>query len=213
MIVEKHHFIKQWVWKGGLSDHYPIFLEFNNSHVKPPSSLKLKNIWLKDEGFRALISNRWIPFNPGNRSTATFQFAADIRNLKDVIKSWAVEKRKREDSELQQIEIELFGIYNMDGGGMMNQMKKDKLIQLEGRRITLLLEKEETWRLKSRAIWLECGDDNTKFFHAYARGSKEANIVWSLVDEHGTAHDTFEGMATTGTFQEAIQSSCPSVNC
>ena len=69
--------------------------------------------------------------------------------MKDVIKSWVVEKRKREDSELQQIEIELFGIYNMDGGGMMNQTKKDELIQLEGRRITLSLEKEETWRLKS----------------------------------------------------------------
>ena len=127
-IVDRHHFIRQWVGKGTLSDHYPIFLEFKNSHVKPPIPLKLKKIWLKDEGFRALISNRWIPFNPGNRSTATFKFAANIRNLKDVIKSWAVEKRKREDSELQQIEIELFGIYNMDGDGMMNQTKKDELI-------------------------------------------------------------------------------------
>ena len=109
-----------------------------------------------------------------------------------------MEKRKREDSELQQIEIELFGIYNMDGGGMMNQTKKDELIQLEGRRITLSLEKEETWRLKSRAIWLECGDDNTKFFHAYARGRKESNTVWSLVNEHGSTHDTVEGMYSTG---------------
>ena len=141
----------------------------------------------------------------------------NIRNLKDAIKSWAVEKRKREDSELQQIEIELFGIYNMDGGGMMNPMKKDGLIRLEGRRITLLLEKEEMWRLKSQAIWLECGDDNTKFFHTYARGRKETNTVWILVDEHGSTHDTVEGMDSTGVehfkklYKEPIQSSLAKV--
>ena len=62
----------------------------------------------------------------------------------------------------------------------------------------LLLEREETWRMKNMATWLACGDDNTKFFHAYSRGRKAANTVWILLDEHGTIHDTFEGMATTG---------------
>ena len=38
-----------------------------------------------------------------------------------------------------------------DGGGMLNQETKENLIRLEGRRNTLLLEREETWILKSRA--------------------------------------------------------------
>ena len=45
---------------------------------------------------------------------------------------------------------------------------------------------------------MECGDDNIKFFHAYARGRKAANTVWSLEDEQGHAHDTFEGIASLG---------------
>ena len=69
---------------------------------------------------------------------------------------------------------------------------------MEGRRSTLLLEKEETWRLKSRALWLECGDDNTKFFHAYARGRKVENTIWNLQDEEGNSHVTFEDKATYG---------------
>ena len=56
---------------------------------------------------------------------------------------------------------------------------------LEGRRNTLLLEKEETWRLKRRAIWLACGDDNTKKIHAYARGRKVVNTIWNLCDDDG----------------------------
>ena len=81
---------------------------------------------------------------------------------------------------------------------MLTQVDKDTLIRLEGRRNTLLLEKEETWRLKSRATWAECGDENTKFFHAFARGRKAQNTIWSLLDEHGHTHTTFEGMAKTG---------------
>ena len=68
---------------------------------------------------------------------------------------------------------------------MLTKMEKDSLTSLEGRRNTLLLEREETWRLKSRAIWLECREDNTIFFHAYAKGRKVVNTIWSLVDDKG----------------------------
>ena len=51
----------------------------------------------------------------------------------------------RWDKDLHQIEFELSRIYNMDGGGMGNQAEDDVLVRLEGRRISLLLKKEETW--------------------------------------------------------------------
>ena len=66
-IVENHHFIRQWVGKGGLSDHFPILLEFKYGPIKPPSPLKFNKTWLNDEGFVNLISTNWIPFDPGNR--------------------------------------------------------------------------------------------------------------------------------------------------
>ena len=51
---------------------------------------------------------------------------------------------------------------DLDGGGMLNQADKDSLVKLQGKRNAILLDREDTWRLKSRAIWLECGDENTK---------------------------------------------------
>ena len=47
-------------------------------------------------------------------------------------------------------------------------------------------------------MWLESGDDNTKFFHAYAKGRKAANTVWSLEDDQGLVFDTFDSMASLG---------------
>ena len=82
-----------------------------------------------------------------------------------------MEKQRRDDYELRKIEMDIESIMDLDGGGMLNQESKDTLVVLVGCRNTLLLDQEETWRLKSRAIWLACGDENTKFFHAYAKGS------------------------------------------
>ena len=98
---------------------------------------------------------------------------------------------------MKNIEKELVEIHAREGGGFLSQMDKDLLIRLEGRRGILLLEREDTWRLKSRATWLECGDDNTKFFRAYARGRKVVDTVRRLIDDQGVSHDTFEGMDNT----------------
>jgi hypothetical protein len=48
---------------------------------------------------------------------------------------------------------------------------------LEERRNKLLKEKEDTWRLKGRATWLKSGDENTKFFQAYAKGRRWINSI------------------------------------
>ena len=74
---------------------------------------------------------------------------------------------------------------DLEGGGMLNQESKYTLVGLQGHRNTILLEKEDTWRLKSRALWLECGDENTKKFHAYVKGRKALNTIWCLEDDRG----------------------------
>ena len=81
---------------------------------------------------------------------------------------------------------------------MLNQETKDTLVGLQGHRNTILLEKEETWRLKSRALWLACGDKNTKFFHAYAKGRKDLNTIWCLEDDRGRRRESFEELDETG---------------
>jgi len=52
------------------------------------------------------------------------------------------------------------------------------LMDLEAHKSKFLLEREETWRLRSREIWLQDEDGNIKFFHKYANGRKANNTIW-----------------------------------
>ena len=50
-------------------------------------------------------------------------------------------------------------------------------------------------------IWLKIGDENTKFFQAYARGRKVANTIWDMKDESGEMVSSFEGLEKLGVDQ------------
>jgi len=39
------------------------------------------------------------------------------------------------------------------------------------------MDREEAWRLRSRAAELLEGDDNTKFYHKFANGRKNINTI------------------------------------
>ena len=45
--------------------------------------------------------------------------------------------------------------------------------ELESKRSVLLRDKEESWRLKSRVIWLQASDENTKCFQNYDKDCKK----------------------------------------
>jgi hypothetical protein len=72
------------------------------------------------------------------------------------------------------------------------------LINLETKKKKILEDREAAWRLKSRALWLECGDENTKFFQAYARSRKLTNTIWSLKDSAGRDVKSFDGLSKPG---------------
>jgi hypothetical protein len=82
--------------------------------------------------------------------------------------------------------------------GFHSREAREELTQVELQRRTILAEKEAMWRLKSRAIWVACGDENTKFFHSFAKGQKMTNTIWGLDQGDGQLVNTFDGLASLG---------------
>jgi hypothetical protein len=56
---------------------------------------------------------------------------------------------------------------------------------LEIERNELLRFEEEQWRLRSRALWLEGGDRNTKYFHKIASHNRVKKHIWEINRDDG----------------------------
>ena len=85
-----------------------------------------------------------------------------------------------EREALHNIEIKIAQLNNAD---LLGYRTDDNALEAE--KAILLRQKEEDWRLKSRAIWLQAGDENTRFFQQHANGRRAANSIWELTDLNG----------------------------
>lgn len=122
----------------------------------------------------------------------------NLKHLKKVTVKWAKEKKAKDDVELCEIEEWLNSSLFGDNPSLMSEEAKALLVLKEKRRKEILKEREDLWRLKSWAIWLSSGDDNTKLFHAYAKGRKVQNTIWELKDDRGGSTSSFEDLSSMG---------------
>lgn len=83
--------------------------------------------------------------------------------------------------------------------GFVTADDKTHLIELENQKSRILKEREESWRLRSRAIWLKAGDDNTRFFQNFEKGRKVSNTIWNLPLPDGGVVDTFNKLSHLST--------------
>lgn len=118
-------------------------------------------------------------------------FCRNLKQRKILTIEWAKRKKDRDDHTLADIEVQLASLIDESGQGYISIEEKLHLVDLEAQRSKILLDQEETWRLRSREIWLQVGDGNTKFFHKYANGRKANNTIWEMpsdLDRIATTH-------------------------
>jgi hypothetical protein len=55
-----------------------------------------------------------------------------------------------------------------------------------------------TWILKSIALSIEKGDDNTKYFHQFSNHRKNDNTIWKMKDPNGNISSSFKDLENGG---------------
>lgn len=74
-------------------------------------------------------------------------------------------------------------------------------MELEREKEQILKEAEIEWRLKSRALWLEAGDQNTKYFQKMATHCKNYNTIWEVKDAKGHSLKDFAYLSESGVIE------------
>ena len=190
--------VRQWVGSGGISDHSPIFLELRGRSHKPASPFKFNPSWLKEGSYQKLVAGLWVQNIPEDVDFAGAHFYKNLQRVKQTTIKWAHDKRVLDNQTLSGSEVAIERLLNSCGMGFLDAHSKEELLSWEKKRNDILCEREATWRMKSRAIWLQCGDENTKFFQAYAKGRKCSNTIWELPSAEGEMVSSFEGLAALG---------------
>ncbi|KAL9679475.1 hypothetical protein QQ045_017337 [Rhodiola kirilowii] len=91
-------------------------------------------------------------------------------------------------------------------------MEKERKILEE---LAMWLAREETlWRQRSRILWMNHGDKNTKFFHARASQRRKRNMIDKLQDNQGIIHEEQSKILgiVTSYFNNMFQSSISGSN-
>jgi hypothetical protein len=160
------------------SDHFPLLLEcVNGSRGKRP--FRFENMWLKKEGFGALVKQWWDSYH--FQGSPSFVFACKIKALKMDLKRWNEENFGNIDSNKSKLLNDLRGFDAIEEfralGSEELAMKGEVSRELD----SCLLMEEVSWRQKSRILWLKEGDKCTKYFHSMANSRRRYNSIDSLM--------------------------------
>jgi len=147
-----------------------IYLEIIGGLNKPKAPYKFNPSWLKDATYINMETDYWRTHPPAAGGNITEGFTHNLRELKVLSKSWAHNKRLLDEQTLRDTEAEIVAMEYEQGWGHISHDQKEKLTTLVAQGRKILKDREETWKLRSREIWLLEGDDNAKLFHKYANG-------------------------------------------
>jgi len=138
--------------------------------------------------------------NPIDRSESLAKgFCSNLSQLKHLSIKWAKEKYQKENSALLLIESEFSTLLDEQGLGFSIEADKSHLLDLENQKSKILKDREESICLRSIAIWLKVGDDNTRFFHNYSKGRMVKNTIWNIPLPEGGVADSFNKLSHLGS--------------
>jgi hypothetical protein len=106
-MLEKQWEILSRVAIGGLSYHFPIVLEVSKGGSSRPLLMKFNHRWLKEEAYRKLVGDSWIPLFEDSGESYMHQFDENLGKIKKITISWAKEYTKKQSAAIVEVESKL----------------------------------------------------------------------------------------------------------
>ena len=163
------------------SDHRPLWVELSlsgNAMWPHRKCFRFEEMWTFHQGCEDTIRKAWETRHNG---TLMFQVVEKIKASREELKKWSFNQfgsiwaAIATKTRMLQQEEEL-----------RPEQQNVSLIQKLGGELADLHSKEEKmWRQRSRVLWLQNGDRNTKYFHCQATYRKRRNYIHGIRDQFG----------------------------
>ena len=162
-----------------LSDHRALFLAMDESvgfcvqETRKRRRFRFENMWVNDPECEDIIKNNW-------QRTEDSSLVSTIKNIQNCSKhlsSWHKDKFGSLARDIKETHQELSNLQNIqDQDGLIDQIQtKEKKLN------DLLLKEEVYWKQRSKVLWLQAGDQNTKLFHNSAKTRHKNNLIRGTV--------------------------------
>jgi hypothetical protein len=190
------------------SDHVPILLHTDlgsNSSRHKRRPRKFEEKWAIHPECEKIIHDVWDQVNP--IGSPMFVVCEKIKQCRESLYRWY----KGMSSEFHlKIQNKTMSLSNLIAGNHLG-VNAEAITAIKQEINQLLLSEELHWRQRSRMVWLEVGDRNTKYFHQYANQRKKTNGIQGFRNEANVWCDSEQQMEDIAVtyFQNIFTTSGP----
>ena len=163
------------------SDHRPMWVEFQSSDRAQRArkkQFKFEEMWMMDPGCEVTIKKAWETRHSG---TPMSQVVGKIKASRERLKKWSHDH---------------FGSIRTTIAKKARQLQQEEDLRPEDQNVNLIKrlsaelaslhsKEEKMWKQRSRTLWLQSGNRNTKYFHCQATYRKRRNHIHGIRDKDG----------------------------
>ena len=131
-------------------------------------------MWLKKEGFKYLINDWWCSYEI--RHTGSYVLTEKLKALKAQLRAWNKNSFGRVEVKEALKKVKEWDDLDVQRPLSVKE-REQKMEGLKEFKRWALLEEISCWRQKSREIWLNEFDRNTRFFHKMANSHRRENQI------------------------------------
>lgn len=166
-------------WIG--SDHRPLLLNTEGFKWKRSKAFRYDSRWRLYPELKKVMEHTW---SQGCSNISEGDILSIIKKCRGALAQWRSQQNTNSGKLIAQLKQQIQSLYSAPS---------IDYTQLELLKIQLQLQyrlEEEYWRTKSRILWLQAGDKNTKYFHSKTKQRRHINRITCLQDDQGKLFST-----------------------
>ncbi|XP_019095662.1 PREDICTED: uncharacterized protein LOC104763574 [Camelina sativa] len=157
------------------SDHSPLITTLMGEKWRRWVGFKYDQRWVQREGFCDFMKETW----ESEKVKQSNSLVEKLTRCRKEISGW--KRRNKPNSSLRIQELHS----RIDRATQQSPFSIEEVRRLKSELNKEYVQEEKFWQQKSRFIWLNNGDKNTKFFHAATKNRRAQNRIQVLEDKDG----------------------------